>query len=179
MLKMLASILLLSACFLAASANCKFQCYRFDVGTWINENRAFIWSCANPTVLTILSVNGVEERVCYARRGPFLVSRIGNTYRCIKDVAYNTKVGVALIYITPAKIYLKEPSICEVCSGRYIPRVSVAKGLNHERARQTISAPLGCNRPAFCPIKDWYNDKPCSPGLINDDGLVCKSCIRY
>ncbi|XP_063411514.1 uncharacterized protein LOC134694434 [Mytilus trossulus] len=174
MLKMLTSILLLSACFLAASAHCKFPCYRYDVGTWVNDNSAFIWSCANPTVLTVLSVNGFEERVCYARRGSFLVSRIGNTYRCIKYTAYNSKAGVSFVYITPAKNYFKEPSICEVCSGRYIPLVLV-----DERARQAISAPLGCNRPAFCPIKDWYNDKPCSPGPIIDDGLMCNSCIRY
>ncbi|XP_071148626.1 uncharacterized protein [Mytilus edulis] len=81
----------------------------------------------------------MEERVCYARRGPFLVSRSGNTYRCIKYTAFNSKVGVSLIYATQARTFKKEPSICDVCSGRYSPLVIVAKGQNYELARQMIS----------------------------------------
>ncbi|XP_076087602.1 uncharacterized protein LOC143058026 [Mytilus galloprovincialis] len=178
MVRTITSILLLFVCFVAASAQyCRFPCFRFDVGTWVNDRSTFVWSCSNPLVLTI---DGMEERVCYARRGPFLVSRSGTTYRCIKYTAYNSKVGVSLIYATQAKTFEKEPSICDVCSGRYSPLVIVAKGQNYELARQMISGRLGCNRPPMCPIKDWFHDKPCVDSKpIIDDGFMCNSCIRY
>ncbi|CAC5377392.1 unnamed protein product [Mytilus coruscus] len=177
MVKTITSILLLFLCFGAASAICRYPCFRFEAGTWVSDRSTFVWSCSD---LSVLTLNGFDKRMCYARSGPFLVSRRGNTYRCIKYTAYNSKAGVSLVYITEPKTYFTEPSICDVCSGRYSPQVLIAKRQNYERARQLIAAPLGCNRPPLCPIKDWFNDKPCDDSEPTfDDGFMCKSCIRY
>ncbi|XP_071148620.1 uncharacterized protein [Mytilus edulis] len=174
MVRTITSILLLFVCFVAASAICNYPCFRFDVGTWVNDKDTFVFSCSNMSMLT---VNGVDEKVCFERRGPFLVSRSGNAYTCMKYIVDKSTAKISLVYATKAKTYSPEPSICDVCSGRYSPYILVAKGQSHERARQTTSAPLGCNRPSLCAIKDVLNDEPCTASEPSiDDGLMCNSC---
>ncbi|XP_052080700.1 uncharacterized protein LOC127718685 [Mytilus californianus] len=176
MAKTLASILLLFVCFGAASAgpHCTFPCFRFDVGTWVSDTTTLAFSCSNTSIVT---VNGMEERSCYARRGPFLVTRSGNTYRCVKYVAYNSKARISLAYAPQAKTFLTEPSICDVCSGSFSPFIFRGRGQNYGSAKQMISAPLVCNRPPLCPITDDINDIPCVDfEPIIDDGFMCSSC---
>ncbi|CAC5414676.1 unnamed protein product [Mytilus coruscus] len=159
MVKTIASILLLFVCFGTASAQCSFPCFRIDVGTWVNDRVTLEFSCSNTSILI---VNGVEERSCYARRGPFLVSRSGNTYRCLKYAAYNSRARISLIYAPEPKTFSTEPSICDVCTGFFSPLVAVA---------------LVCNRPPLCPITDDINDIPCVDfEPIIDDGFTCSSC---
>ncbi|XP_076087606.1 uncharacterized protein LOC143058028 [Mytilus galloprovincialis] len=174
MVKTITSILLLFVCFMAASAICNYPCFRFDVGTWVNDKYTFVFSCSNTSIVT---VNGVDEKVCYERREPFFVSRSGNTYTCIKNIAHKITAKISLVYATKEKTFDTEPSICDVCSGRYAPSILVAKGQNYERARQAISAPLGCNIPPLCAIKDVLNDEPCTASEPTiDDGLICNNC---
>ncbi|XP_076088974.1 uncharacterized protein LOC143059372 [Mytilus galloprovincialis] len=170
MVRTITSILLLLVYVVAASAICNYPCFRFDVGTWVNDKDTFVFSCSNMSMLT---VNGVDEKMCFERRGPFLVSRSGNTYTCMKYIVDKSTAKISLVYATKAKTYSSEPSICDVCSGRYSPYILVAKGQSHERARQT----LGCNRPSLCAIKDVLNDEPCTASEPSiDDGLMCNSC---
>ncbi|CAG2194948.1 unnamed protein product [Mytilus edulis] len=142
----------------SASAICNYPCFRFDVGTWVNDKDTFVFSCSNMSMLT---VNGVNGKLCYERRGPFLVSRSGNAYTCMKYIVDKSTTKISLVYATKAKTFTQEPSICDVCSGSYTPYILVA---------------LGCNRPALCAIKDVLNDESCTasePAI--DDGLMCNS----
>ncbi|XP_063412143.1 uncharacterized protein LOC134694954 [Mytilus trossulus] len=168
MVKTTTNTLLLFVCFVAASAICNYPCFRFDVGTWVKDKDTFVFSCSN---MSILTVNGVHEKLCYERRGPFLVSRSGNAYTCMKYIVNKSTAKISLVYATKSKTFTQEPSICDVCSGRYTPYILVAQGQFPTPAR------LGCNRPSLCAIKDVLNDESCTasePAM--DDELMCNSC---
>ncbi|XP_076100897.1 uncharacterized protein LOC143070530 [Mytilus galloprovincialis] len=178
-------LILIITCVYAAKGLCNYPCRRQEVGKYIKindpgKNAIFQFNCKHPT-LTISPQTG-ETRECFERKGPFIVQRFqGNRFRCLKEMAVDLSGKIVVLYTKPFRIYLRTPSLCEVCGAQdcWSLAMFAAKGVSRQTAMKVNVPPIGCNVPKNCPIKNPYKDVPCTGCEPTEgDGLCCRGCQK-